>query len=412
MLNDIGQKAKSASIELAKLSSVDKNNILSEIAKSIEKNRQNIISENKKDLEAGKESGLSAAFLDRLLLDDGRIDGMIESIKQTIDLKDPVGEIFSMDTMPSGLIIGKKSVPFGVIGIIYESRPNVTLDCSLLCLKSSNALILKGGKEAINSNIAIESAIREAIENAGHNPDFVQLIKDNSRETTTDFMRLNKYVDVLIPRGSGRLINSVVENATVPVIKTGEGNCHVYVDESADIQMALRIVENAKTQRTGVCNAMESLLVHKSIGQEFYDGIKDIMDRHNVVVHGDDDSRSHIPGLIEATEEDYGCEYLNMEFSMKIVDSIDEAIAHIQKYTTGHSESIVTKDYFNSQRFLNEVDAACVYVNASTRFTDGGEFGMGAEMGISTQKLHVRGPIGLKELTSYKYIIYGEGQIR
>lgn len=412
MLQEIGKKAKAASIELAKLSSKDKNNILEKIGVVIDRNRKNIIEENQKDIISGKENNLSAALLDRLLLTEDRIDGMLESIKQTIDLKDPVGEIFSMDTMPNDLIIGKKSVPFGVIGIIYESRPNVTLDCSLLCLKSSNALILKGGKEAINSNIAIEESIREAIEEAGFNPDFVQLIKDNDREVTTQFMKLNKYVDVLIPRGSGRLINSVVENATVPVIKTGEGNCHVFVDETADIEMALRIVENSKTQRTGVCNAMESLLVHKNVGEEFYAGLRKVIKDHDVKVHACRESLEYIPELMEATEEDFGLEYLDMEFSMKVVEDIDEAINHIQRYSTGHSEAIVTKDYFNSQRFLNEVDAACVYVNASTRFTDGGEFGMGAEMGISTQKLHVRGPIGLKELTSYKYIIYGEGQTR
>lgn len=279
-------------------------------------------------------------------------------------------------------------------------------------IKSSNSLILKGGKEAIKTNTAIEKAIREAIEILGYNPNFVQLIKDTSRENTKEFMKLNKYLDVLIPRGSHTLINSVVENATVPVIKTGEGNCHVYVDESADIDMALKIIENAKTQRTGVCNAMETLLVHKNVLNSIYKGIEELIIKHNITVYGCKRSIKNLPSIQLATEEEFQREFLDMAFSMKVVDSVDEAIEHIQKFSTGHSESIITNDYNNCEKFLNEVDSACVYVNASTRFTDGGQLGMGAEMGISTQKLHARGPIGLNELTSKKYVIYGQGQIR
>ena len=412
MLIEIGKKAKLASKELARLSTNEKNNILNSIKDSISRNRKNIVQNNELDMQAGKESNLSAALLDRLLLDEKRVDGLLDSIDYVVSLDDPIGKIENMKTMANGLIVGSKTTPMGVLGIIYESRPNVTLDCALLCIKSSNALILKGGKEAINTNIAIEEAIREGIEKAGFNPDFVQLIKDNAREVTEEFMRLNEYLDVLIPRGSGRLIKSVSENANVPVITTGEGNCHVYVDETADINMALPIIENAKTQRTGVCNAMETLLVNSSIDEEFYKGLEDIIIKHNVEVYGCEKSKMHLPFIKDATEIEYDTEFLDMAFAMKIVDSVEEAIEHIGKYSTGHSESIVTNKYTSSQKFLDEVDSACVYVNASTRFTDGGELGMGAEMGISTQKLHARGPIGLEQLTSKKYIIYGQGQIR
>lgn len=411
MLEDIGIRAKEASRELAGLCTIDKNRILECIKKSVEKNRKDILEANAVDMGKG-EGNLSEAFLDRLKLDDDRIDSMISSIDYIMSLDDPIGKVSEMNTMPNGLIVGKKTVPLGVIAIIYESRPNVTLDASLLALKSSNVLILKGGKESLNSNVAISDAIRKGIGNAGFNADFIQLVEDTSRETTNKLMKLNEYVDVLIPRGSKRLINSVVQNATIPVIATGDGNCHVFVDESADIDMALSIIENAKTQRTGVCNAMESLLVHKNLPDEFYSGLKTIIEKYDIIVHGDKFSKEKLPFILDATEEDYGKEYLNMEFSMKMVENVDEAIDHIALYSTGHSESIVTNNYENSQKFLNKVDSACVYVNASTRFTDGGELGMGAEMGISTQKLHARGPLGLNQLTSSKYIIFGSGQIR
>jgi glutamate-5-semialdehyde dehydrogenase len=412
VLQEIGKKAKLASKELAKLSTNEKNNILNSIKNSITKNREKIVKNNELDMQIGKENNLSAALLDRLLLDDKRVNGLLDSIDYVISLDDPIGKIESMKTMANGLIVGSKTTPMGVLGIIYESRPNVTLDCALLCIKSSNALILKGGKEAINTNIAIEESIREGIKEAGFNPNFVQLIKDNTRKMTEEFMRLNEYLDVLIPRGSGRLIKSVSENANVPVITTGEGNCHVYIDESADINMALSIIENAKTQRTGVCNAMETLLVHSSIEDDFYKGLEEIIRKHNIKVYGCKRSKMYLPFIEDATEAEYDTEFLDMAFAMKIVDSVEEAIEHIGKYSTGHSESIVTNKYTSSQKFLDEVDSACVYVNASTRFTDGGELGMGAEMGISTQKLHARGPIGLEQLTSKKYIIYGQGQIR
>lgn len=412
MLNIIGKNAKEASRVLSKLDTNSKNEILKSIKISLDKNRKNILIQNNLDMENAKKDGLSDAYLDRLLLDDNRIDDLLDSIDYVISLPDPIGFVKEMKTMENGLKVGNKTVPIGVVGIIYESRPNVTLDCALLCIKSSNSLILKGGKEAIKTNTAIEKAIREAIEILGYNPNFVQLIKDTSRENTKEFMKLNKYLDVLIPRGSHTLINSVVENATVPVIKTGEGNCHVYVDENADIDMALKIIENAKTQRTGVCNAMETLLVHKNVLNSIYKGIEELINKHNITVYGCKRSIKNLPSIQLATEEEFQREFLDMAFSMKVVDSVDEAIEHIQKFSTGHSESIITNDYNNCEKFLNEVDSACVYVNASTRFTDGGQLGMGAEMGISTQKLHARGPIGLNELTSKKYVIYGQGQIR
>ena len=412
MLNIIGKNAKEASRVLSKLDTNSKNEILKSIKISLDKNRKNILIQNNLDMENAKKDGLSDAYLDRLLLDDNRIDDLLDSIDYVISLPDPIGFVKEMKTMENGLKVGNKTVPIGVVGIIYESRPNVTLDCALVCIKSSNSLILKGGKEAIKTNTAIEKAIREALEILGYNPNFVQLIKDTSRENTKEFMKLNKYLDVLIPRGSHTLINSVVENATVPVIKTGEGNCHVYVDENADIDMALKIIENAKTQRTGVCNAMETLLVHKNVLNSIYKGIEELINKHNITVYGCKRSIKNLPSIQLATEEEFQREFLDMAFSMKVVDSVDEAIEHIQKFSTGHSESIITNDYNNCEKFLNEVDSACVYVNASTRFTDGGQLGMGAEMGISTQKLHARGPIGLNELTSKKYVIYGQGQIR
>lgn len=412
MLVEIGKRSKVASKELKTLGTLEKNRILESIKEALIKNIDKIKENNKLDMENGKEAGLNSALLDRLYLNDERIQDLIDAIDYVISLEDPVGKISGMDRLKNGLQVGRVSVPLGVVGIIYESRPNVTLDCALLCIKSSNALILKGGKEAINSNIAIEEIIREGIRNAGYDENLVQLIRDNDRKVTGEFMKLNEYVDVLIPRGSGGLINAVVENATIPVIKTGEGNCHIFVDESADLKKAIDIIENAKVQRPGACNALESLLVHKNIGEDFYKDLEGIIKKHNLEVYGDENSREYLKDINPATEEDFKTEYLDMAFSIQVVDGLDEALDIIDENSTGHSEAILTENYSNSQKFLNLVDSACVYVNASTRFTDGGQLGMGAEMGISTQKLHGRGPIGLRELTSYKYIILGDNQIR
>lgn len=337
---------------------------------------------------------------------------MAEGLLQVASLDDPVGEVISMKPRPNGLLIGQKRVPLGVIGMIYEARPNVTADAFGLCFKSGNAVILKGGSDALESNKAIVVQIREGLKSAGLPEDAVQLIESTDREVTRQFMRLNDYLDVLIPRGSAGLIRSVVENSTVPVIETGTGNCHIFVDESADLDMALNIIFNAKTQRIGVCNACESLVVHRAVAEEFLPLLKARLDEKQVEIRADKEACALVDGFVPATEEDWGREYLDYILSLKLVDSIDEAIAHINRYNTKHSEAIITSDYANAQRFLNEIDAAAVYVNASTRFTDGFEFGFGAEIGISTQKLHARGPMGLKELTTTKYIIYGNGQVR
>lgn len=408
----MGEKAVVASREAARLKINDKNNALTKIAQAIIDNTDAIIAANAIDMKAGEEAGMKAGLLDRLKLTADRIVQMAEGINQVVTLEDPIGEILGMWKRPNGLTIGQKRVPLGVIGIIYESRPNVTLDAFGLCFKTGNAVILKGGSDAINSNIAIVKVIRDALGSCGINPDCIQLIESTDRAVTTEFMHMNEYVDVLIPRGGAGLIKAVVNNATIPVIETGTGNCHVYVDAEADFNMALDIIENAKTQRIGVCNACESLLVHKSIADEFIPMLAERLFKHNVEIRGDEQSRFIVPELNQATEEDFGTEYLDYIVSLKIVENIDEAIAHINKYNTGHSEAIVTNNYYNTQKFMDEVDAAAVYVNASTRFTDGFEFGFGAEIGISTQKLHARGPMGLKELTTTKYIIYGNGQIR
>lgn len=412
MLENIGKKAKEASYELANLNTEEKNKILLNIKNILNKRRNEIIEANKIDIENGKKAGLSESLLDRLLLNDDRVDGMLDSIDTVIGLDDPIGEVSDMKKMPNGLEIGKRRVAIGVIAIIYEARPNVTLDCSILCLKSSNSLILRGGKEAINSNMAIVKIIRDAIEELNYDKNIVQLIEDTTRESSNELMKLNKYVDMLIPRGSANLINHVVKNSTVPVLQTGNGNCHIFVDDTADIDMAIAIIENAKTQRIGVCNAMESLLVSEKVDKEFFGKLNDIIEKYNITVYGCEKSKQYLPNIKDATENEYAMEYLDYAFSMKIVKDIDEAISHIRKYSTKHSEAIITNDYNNSMKFLNLVDSSCVYVNASTRFTDGGEFGFGAEMGISTQKLHARGPVGLKELTSEKYVILGNGQIR
>lgn len=409
---EIGREAKRAARELARLSTKEKNELLAALAEELKVKEEEILQANEEDLRRGKEGNLSEALLDRLLLNPKRIDSMVEGILSIRTMEDPIGKVLSMKTLENGLQIGKKTVPLGVVGIIYESRPNVTVDTAALCLKSSNALILRGGKEAISSNKALVSVIQAALVKKGLNPHMVQLIEDLSYETAGEFMRMNEYLDVLIPRGSARLIQRVVKESTVPVIETGVGNCHVFVDESADEAMALSIIENAKTQRTGVCNAMESLLVHEAIVKSFLPKLEKLTKKHGVRVMADEKGREVIASFNEATEEDYAAEYLDLAFSLKTVASLEEAMEHIAKYGTGHSEAIITENYGHAMTFLNEVDAAAVYVNASTRFTDGQAMGMGAEMGISTQKLHARGPVGLTELTSTKYIIFGQGQIR
>ena len=365
-----------------------------------------------KGIDLNIKKGITDALLDRLSLDDSRIEAMAQGLLDIVKLQDPVGEVTNMWQMPNGLQIGQKRVPIGVLGIIYESRPNVTSDAAGLCLKSGNAVILRGASDAINSNKAVAKALVEGIKRSGLPQDCVQLLEDTSRETATEMMRLNDYIDVLIPRGGAGLIKSVVQNATVPVIETGTGNCHIFVDETADLEMAKAIVLNAKVQRPGVCNAAEKLLVHESIANEFLPTIVKALRENGVEVRGCDKAQAIVDDIKVIEEPEWHQEYLDLIIAVKVVKDVDEAIKHINKYNTGHSESIVTESYKNSQKFLQRVDAAAVYVNASTRFTDGGEFGFGGEIGISTQKLHARGPMGLKELTTSKYIIFGDGQIR
>ena len=407
-----GQNAKEASYILSNLSTTRKNESLESMAKKLLEKSDYIINANKKDLEEAKLKGMSESMLDRLSLNEDRIKGMADGLRDIINLNDPVGEVLGMWNRPNGLQIGQKRVPIGVIGIIYEARPNVTCDAAGLCLKTGNAVILRGGKEAINSNIAIIETLREGLKEANIPEDAVQLIYDTRREIATEMMRLNEYIDVLIPRGGAGLIKAVVQNATVPVIETGTGNCHIYIDSECDIDMAKDIVVNAKTSRPSVCNAAESLVIHEAIANEALPVIANALKEKGVILKGDKKSIEIVDYIEEATEEDYYTEFLDYIMSVKIVKDIDEAISHINKHNTGHSEAIVTKNYDSSQKFLQRVDAAAVYVNASTRFTDGAEFGFGAEIGISTQKLHARGPMGLKELTTTKYIIFGNGQIR
>lgn len=411
-LTKIGELSKKAKKDFVKLSTKDKNKILENIKISMEKNRKNILEANKKDYDKGISNNMAEGLLDRLKLDDERIDSMILSIDQMIKLPDPIGKMTDVRTLENGLLIGKKSVAIGVLAMIYEARPNVTLDASILAIKSSNSIILRSGKEAINSSLAIAKAIREGIKNTGFDENIVQIIDDTSRDSSTELMKLNGYVDLLIPRGSASLINAVVKNASVPTLETGVGNCHLYVDKYADIKKALKIFENGKTQRIGVCNAIESLVVHKDIDQSFYDGLNKIVEKYKLKVHACKNTIGKIKGAIPASEKDYGKEYLDYEFSVKEVENIDCAIDHIYKYSTGHSDAIITEKIEEANKFIQEVDSACVYVNASTRFTDGSEFGFGAEIGISTQRLHARGPVGLNELTTYKYVILGQGQIR
>ncbi|KWZ87668.1 glutamate-5-semialdehyde dehydrogenase [Anaerococcus hydrogenalis] len=411
-LTKMGELSKKAKKDFVKLSTKDKNKILENIKISMEKNRKNILDANKKDYDKGLSNNMAEGLLDRLKLDDGRIDSMISSIDQMIKLPDPIGKMTDVRTLENGLLIGKKSVAIGVLAMIYEARPNVTLDASILAIKSSNSIILRSGKEAINSSLAIAKAIREGIKNTGFDENIVQIIDDTTRDSSTELMKLSGYVDLLIPRGSASLINAVVKNASVPTLETGVGNCHLYVDKYADIEKALKIFENGKTQRIGVCNALESLVVHKDIDQSFYYGLNKIVEKYKLKVHACENTIGKIKGASPASDEDYGKEYLDYEFSVKEVESIDEAIDHIYKYSTGHSDAIITEKIEAANKFVEEVDSACVYVNASTRFTDGSEFGFGAEIGISTQRLHARGPVGLNELTTYKYVILGEGQIR
>lgn len=411
-VKELGKIAKESSYKLKKLNTAEKNMMLAFIKESLLSESEKILAANEEDIKKGKENNMPEGLIDRLLLTKERIDAMAKSIDEVIDFKDPVGKVLSMEENYAGLLIGKKTVPMGVIAIIYESRPNVTLDAAILSLKASSTIILRGGKESINSNIAIADAIRLGIKNAGYDENFVQIVKDTSRESSKELMQLKGYVDLLLPRGSASLINSVVENAKVPVIETGVGNCHIYVDDDSDIENAVKIIENAKTQRIGVCNAMESLVLNENLPDKFFDLLNELVEKYKIKVHADEKSLPKFKNALVAREDDFGREYLDYEFSVKTVKNVDEAIEHITRYSTGHSESILTKSYERAMKFLEGVDSACVYVNASTRFTDGGEFGKGAELGISTQKLHARGPVGLDELVSYKYIIFGHGEFR
>ncbi|MDO5135719.1 MAG: glutamate-5-semialdehyde dehydrogenase [Eubacteriales bacterium] len=412
MLRRMGIQAKEAEPLLRSLPTSKKNQVLRAAAEGLLHNAERILAANAIDVENGRKNGMSVGLVDRLMLSQARIQGMAEGLCQVAELDDPVGEVIGMKRRPNGLLIGQKRVPMGVIGIIYEARPNVTSDAFGLCFKTGNAVILKGGSDAIHSNKAIVESLRESLGEQGVTKDAIQLIEDTSRETAAEFMRMNQYVDVLIPRGGRGLIQAVVSQSTVPVIETGTGNCHIYVDETADLSMAADILINAKTQRVGVCNACESLLVHESVKDALLPVLAERLREKQVEMRGDEAVRALIPDAVPATEEDWGREYLDYILSIKVVSSLEEAIAHINKYNTKHSEAIVTNRYDHAQKFLEEVDAAAVYVNASTRFTDGFEFGFGAEIGISTQKLHARGPMGLLALTSTKYIIYGEGQVR
>ncbi len=411
-LISLGKSAKEASYKLMNIDSNLKSKALIAISDYLIKNTDEILKENQKDLDSLLKNKEKSGFYDRLKLTKERIEQMAEGVRQVEMLPDPVGEVTEMIKRPNGLIIGRKRVPLGVIGIIYEARPNVTVDAASLCLKTSNACILRGGSEAINSNKILVKIMNEALSFVGAPTGAVCLVEDTSRETATEMMKLNEYIDVLIPRGGAGLIKTVVNNATVPVIETGTGNCHIYVEESADIDMAANIIENAKTSRVSVCNAAESLLVDEAIAQKALPVIFEKLKAHSVEVFGCSKTCEILDGINSATEDDYNKEYLDYKISVKVVKNIDEAIEHINRYSTKHSEAIITKSYDMAQKFLAQIDSAAVYVNASTRFTDGFEFGFGAEIGISTQKLHARGPLGLRELTTSKYIIYGNGQIR
>lgn len=411
-IEELGQRSKKASRVLGTIGVAQKNQGLLCAAEALERCADFLIQENEKDLINAKQKGMKESLIDRLILTTDRIHGIAEGLRQIVELEDPVGEIESMKVRPNGLMIGTKRVPLGVVGIIYESRPNVTADAFGLCLKSGNATILRGGSDCIYSNKAIAHVLRDALKQAGIVEDAVLLVEDTDRAIVQEMMKLNKYIDVLIPRGGAGLIQNVVENSTVPVIETGTGNCHVYVDEFADFEMAVNIIDNAKTQRLGVCNACESLVIHEAVAADVIPMICDRLLSKQVEMRGDAAAMACDARIVAASEEDWGMEYLDKIISVKVVGTIEEAVEHINRYNTGHSEAIVTQNYQNALLFQNEVDAAAVYVNASTRFTDGFEFGFGAEIGISTQKLHARGPMGLKALTTVKYVIFGNGQIR
>lgn len=411
-LAKMGKTAREAAFFLGSVSSEMKDRLLNEVAGELVNNQDMILKANKTDMDQAGKNGLSGAILDRLLLNETRISGMSEGLREIALLEDPVGEVLEMKKRPNGLLIGKKRVPLGVIGIIYESRPNVTADVFGLCIKTGNASLLRGGKEAIHTNKAIATLIKQVISRLGFPEGTFQLVEDTSRETATKMMRLNDYLDILIPRGGAGLIQSVVQNSTVPVIETGTGNCHIYIDSFADLEMAVNITVNAKTQRPGVCNAAETVLVHESVAAEVIPILTKELQEKGVEIRGDEAVKNLVPGVKRASEEDWDTEYLDLIITAGVVGSLEDAISHINQHGSGHSECIVTENYTHAQQFLSDVDAAAVYVNASTRFTDGFEFGYGAEIGISTQKLHARGPMGLKELTTTKYIIYGNGQIR
>lgn len=411
-IESLGQRAQEAKKHIASLPTETKNVALKKAACDLRTKAAVLIEANKIDMETGKEHGMNAGLLDRLYLDEDRIDQIAIGLEQIAELDDPIGEVLAMKKRPNGLMIGQKRVPLGVVGIIYEARPNVTADAFGLCFKTGNAVILKGGKEAIHSIQAIVSCLRQTLNDMGIDPDCLLLVEDTSRETTIELMKQDRYLDVLIPRGGAGLIRAVVENSTVPVIETGTGNCHIFVDESADLDQAIEIILNAKTQRIGVCNALESLVVHEKVIDALMPKLVERLREKEVELVGDETIVSFDPTIACATQEDWGKEYLALKLSIKTVKNVEEAIEHINRYNTGHSESILTNNYDHAQKFLDEIDAACVYVNASTRFTDGFEFGFGAEIGISTQKLHARGPMGLLALTTTKFIILGNGQVR
>lgn len=412
-IETLGSNAVKVKKILAVADTGKKNAALAEISRALIENSDKIIEANQKDLAAARENGMSVSMQDRLMLNEDRIKGIASAVDELIKLEDPIGKVDNGSVRPNGMRITKIRVPMGVIGMIYESRPNVTADAATLCLKTGNAVILRGGKEAYNSNKCIFEIMRDAVEKAGFPKDIIQFVDDTTREVTTELMRCDKYLDLLIPRGGAGLIKAVTKNATVPVIETGTGNCHLYVDESADIEMAVNITDNAKTQRPSVCNAIETLLVHKNIAEKFLPAVKKKLDEHNVEIRGCAETKRILGDcVVPATEEDYATEFGDYIIAVRVVDDISQAIEHIAEYSTGHSECIVTNDLSNANKFKSEVDSACVYVNASTRFTDGGMFGFGAEIGISTQKLHARGPMGLYEITTNKYLIDGNGQVR
>ena len=406
-IEQLGEKALEAKRKIATASTGEKNKVLEAIAQVLLENSDAILAENEKDIANARDNGISETMVDRLCLTKERIKGIADACMELVNLEDPVGEVLQGSVRPNGMRITKVRVPMGVIGIIYESRPNVTVDAGALCLKSGNAAILRGGKEAIHSNMILVNLMQRALETSGFAKETIQLVEDTSREVSTQMMQANGYIDVLIPRGGAGLIQAVVQNATVPVIETGTGNCHIYVDDSADLEMAVQITDNGKTQRPSVCNALETCLVHKDVADKFLPMLQKVFEKHQVEIRGCERTKAILgDSVVLATPQDYATEFLDYIMSIKVVDSIEEAIAHIRKYSTGHSECIITESYRHAEQFQKEVDSACVYVNCSTRFTDGGEFGLGAEIGISTQKLHVRGPMGLKEL------INGSGQIR